>query len=314
LGSSLLDSDDTLELKFEMDSHTALVEAANETTKACGYQERRGRDLFCLGARGISDHPVGSGRDLTGKTSRRACETICTLPDSRLLCSAFMHVGVVMQGHGPPQPRVGPRVCDVGNDKEIEQEEKCVPGENLCWHRTLDLGVATTRPVEPPLALLEAFDFLSVVWDSKFKAGRLIRSLGTAPPASLMQPCATRDEFKSRLSDFSDILKMFQIDDSLLSNPQAIPKDQTGNRIKEVAKQKLPANEAVRVDAAVGRLRWINEIRTGMQHGAVAKKAQQGAAAIGLAWPTTDWAAAWNHVRGVAVEALRELRQAIDIP
>jgi hypothetical protein len=252
--------------------------------------------------------------DATGRTSRLACETKCTLPDSRLLCSGFMHVGMVMLAKWPPAPTLGPRVCDEGHDKEIEEEGECVPGGHSCWHRILDLGVATTRPIEPPLALLEALDFLSVVWRDKFKTDRLIRSLGTAPPGSLMQPCSTRDEFRSRLTDLADIFKMFWIEDSLAPGLPGIKMDQTWNRVKEVAKHQLPATEATRAQAAVDRLRWINEIRTGLQHGAVAQQAQKGAAGIGLTWPTTDWAAAWDHVRGVAVEALRELRQAVDIP
>jgi len=315
LGSSLLESENPLELRFGMDTHTALVEAANETGKDCEYQERRRRDLFCRAVHPPEGLTDPTSHDATGRTSRLACETICTLPDSRFLCSGFMHVAMFMPVRWPPYPQLGPRVCDAGHDDLIMNEEaKCIPGGHSCWHRVLDLGVATTRPIEPPLALLEAIDFLSVVWNEKFKTGRLMQSLGTAPPGSLMLPCSSRDEFKSRLSDLSDIFKMFAIDDSLLSDPKAIKKDQTWNRIKEVAKNHLPAAEADRVEAAADRLRWIVAMRTGLQHGAISQDTRKAAAAIGLQWPATDWSAAWDHVRGVALEDLRELRQAIDIP
>ena len=129
-----------------------------------------------------------------------------------------------------------------------------------------------------------------------------------------MQPCTTRDEFKSRLSDLGDIFKTFTIDDSLLPNPAAIKPDHTFKRIEEVANHQLPATEAGRVKVAIARLRSITTIRNGLQHGGAIQEAQAAAVAIGLPWPLTDWPAAWDYVRGVTLEALRELRQAIDIP
>ena len=148
LGPSLLDKEDPLDLKFGMDTHAALVEEANETGKDCEFQEARGRDLFCsavLPPEALTDPKT---HDATGRTSRVACETVCTLPDSRLLCSAFTHVGVAMLKRWPPHPILGPRVCDAGRDKEITEEANCTPGGHSCWHRVLDLGVATARPVE----------------------------------------------------------------------------------------------------------------------------------------------------------------------
>jgi hypothetical protein len=61
----------------------------------------------------------------------------------------------------------------------------------------------------------------------------------------------------------------------------------------------------------VDTLRLIFDIRAGQQHHGADSRAERAKAALGLHQFGSDWEAAWNHLRAVAVQALDTIREEI---
>jgi hypothetical protein len=58
----------------------------------------------------------------------------------------------------------------------------------------------------------------------------------------------------------------------------------------------------------LGRLGRLQRIRSLLQHPDRHEELVRKVAALGLAWPPADWAAAWERVRAEAADALAALR------
>lgn len=63
-----------------------------------------------------------------------------------------------------------------------------------------------------------------------------------------------------------------------------------------------------RANQALGRLGGLQRIRSLLQHPGGYDELVQVVAALGLAWPPVDWAAAWDRVRAEAADALAAVR------
>lgn len=297
LGSTLGEAETTLVL----DATYADLDRAVSRGKVCDYQDRRGRDLVCLAAEHAESQTAG--------TSRHACENQCPVPDSRVLCSLFMHTTITIERGGAPEPDVLNAVCDAGFDDKIRYENLCRPGENECWRRIIETSAPNVAPPLPPLALPEAFDHLAAVWAVKFPGQPPFIQLSTLATAGELElGCASRDEFKSRLSVLGDALKKINVDKALLTDKGLHP-NATLKRIDDALKTKLGSNPA---KSAIDELEAVTGIRVGYQHSDATAEQATHARAIGLAWPPADWSEAWDHVRAQVVSALREVRRAVE--
>ena len=169
----------------------------------------------------------------------------------------------------------------------------------------LDTAVAPPQPPSfpeqlPAMALPEAFDHLGLAW--RITTGqRLFHVPRAAIPAKLTQPAASAEEFESRCSALCDMLKSFDFpaEGGSLNNMKA--------RLSDL----LGAEVAGRAHSAADTLRLIFDIRAGQQHHGADTRAERAKTALGLPQFGSDWDAAWNHPRAVAVQALDTIREEI---
>ena len=274
-------------------------------------------NLFCLAAERASAAD-GFPASRKGCTSLHSCETKCSLPDTRLLCSNFSHVAVQMANAFPPHPVVVGRVCDAGHTDEVEEEEKCVPGGHACWRRILDLVPSATNEQLPPLALNEALDFLSWIWRARFPlpAQGLIILMTSTNAAEIAQSCSNLVEFRSRMNALVDVLDSLKIDVTLIdqstkdADPTA-PTTPTLKRMHGALKRALPPEAMERAHAGMAVLQNIVTLRNGLIHSDAAKKVPTRAQMLGIEWPPSEWPRTWGLVRDRATTAVREIRQAI---
>ncbi len=173
---------------------------------------------------------------------------------------------------------------------------------------------AAERPVlVSPLGMHASVDYFNAVW--RLAAPQLGADplplfvySSTEAIAKLAFDCGTADEFESRLSGTAQLLKI------------APPKGTTPKKgqhpllaLQQLLDTRLPTVEAERVDAAVERLVAVVALRNGFQHGAAAPRAIKAAELLGLAYPVTDHALAWQQVRRIVVESLTAIREELAV-
>ncbi len=308
-GVELLDDLETL-LRWEVEP--ADIQAAAADRKVCSHQERRGPDLFCIAAQ--KSPSKGPASLMHGATTLHACENVCALPDTQLLCSGFVHVSMDMAHNFPPHPVVMGRVCEKGQQSAIEKEPiGCIPGGNDCWHRVLDLSLTTPETRLSPLALSEAIDFLSWIWKERFpqSSKKLIQLSSASPAAEIAQGCSSPEEFRSRMNALKDVLDALSIDGGLVPAGS----QQTGHeslfRMRQALKGALPQAEYDRAEFALTELQYIVDLRNGLHHADAGKKIPPAARRIGIEWPPRDWEETWSNVRDKCARSLVEVRKAI---
>jgi hypothetical protein len=297
LGRALIESTDaSLTLHAEYDDLIAVVDAP----KGCSHQERRPSGLYCIAAK----QPA--------PTTLHACDSTCDLPDTRLLCSGFVHLEMAMAATFPPAPIAAGRICEKGQQKRIEEAKiRCTPGGHDCWHRLVELAPEPHEASLHPLALNEALDFLGWVWRAKFAKSqtKLIRLASSAAAAEVSQPCSTADAFRSRMNALADLLDSLKIDGALMPAPGQTKG--TLNRLLAALREALPQDEFERAEVAIKALRSVVAIRTGLHHSDAGHDAPAAARTLGLDWPPADWGSAWEQIRDCAARAVRDVRQAI---
>lgn len=159
-----------------------------------------------------------------------------------------------------------------------------------------------------PLALPDAFDYLDLAWRLVTKE-KLVTLTRAGPLAAMTQPASSREEFESRCSGLGDLLNGFTT---------AIKQDRsTGTSATPSLKglhDKLGAllgDDAGRAQDAVEMLRHIVRVRVGQQHRRSDTDAERSRNALRLNSYDNNWAAAWERVRVVAVQALTTIREEI---
>src|SRR5439155_6598562 len=117
------------------------------------------------------------------------------------------------------------------------------------------------RSYSSPFSLPEAMDYLDAVWQVRFKK-KLLRLGSTTAAAELALPCSTEDEFRSRVSAFSDALARMNVP-ATRSLPQ-----KAGSLIKLEAhiKASVPTAGMTRISDAIAILKAIAGIRAGTEH------------------------------------------------
>jgi hypothetical protein len=73
----------------------------------------------------------------------------------------------------------------------------------------------------------------------------------------------------------------------------------------------LGTEEAGRAHSAADTLRLIFDIRAGQQHHGADTRAERAKTALGLLQFASDWEAAWDHLRAIAMQAVDTIREEI---
>jgi hypothetical protein len=164
-----------------------------------------------------------------------------------------------------------------------------------------------------PLGLGDAFDHLDAVWQLAFGKGhRLLQLKRAAEVIGLTQPCATAEEFDSRVSDLIEVIKALEIQDADV--PEALrskPKEESLNRLVGALQTRLAPDEWPRAERAIGVLRAVTNVRVAAQHSGAAAKGVKALAELGIDYPIRDYAKAWDQIRSKTVAALTDLREAV---
>lgn len=172
-------------------------------------------------------------------------------------------------------------------------------------------GDETGAPL-PAEALPEALDFLASVWQNV--TGRQLFEVRRVSPASeLGFPVRTREDFKSRMSAFGDVLKTIQVDQSLIDpiGAKGLAADATLGRLKLAVENRLSAPEVDTAIAAIAQLQDIVRVRVALQHQHAKPDLPNALAKLSIAFPAA-WSEVWEAVRQKAVAALRDLRHALE--
>jgi hypothetical protein len=114
------------------------------------------------------------------------------------------------------------------------------------------------------------------------------------------------------MSDLAVVLGSLWVGDALLPEPspgeQLPPPNESLNRVRLCLQARLATDAFERAEHAVRRLGRLQRIRSLLQHGGGHDELVRRLAALGVAWPPPDWAAAWERVRAEAADALVVLR------
>ncbi len=163
-----------------------------------------------------------------------------------------------------------------------------------------------------PGSLSHSFDYLNSVWRLKFgKMQRLFQLRSAASTAGLEEPCKSKDEFQARMSSLSDIIKCFDIPDSLLGGV-SIPPDQTINRLRAALAHIVAGGLSMDLTAALSTLTAVNDLRVSFQHASTRVNQVTAFKSLGITFPGTDWSEDWDRVRSLTAGALRLIAEEID--
>jgi hypothetical protein len=294
----------------EVDELLALI----NTSKACTHQQAEGPDLLCLAASSKDQTAIGTtGWHRVAPTSRPLCAG-CQMPDAAVVCSHFSHPQVSgLRSMGGVRRQLDSAMCNLGRE-EIQQPGGCHPGGHRCWQRVVGLQVATPTEVAHPRALAEVLDAVAAWWRLAVVNKPLLRLESGTSITGLALPCTSRAEFTHRLSELAVVLGSLRVDDDQV-RPGLDPgvelprKDQSVARLRAALKVKIADPDSLeRANQALDRLGRLQRIRSLLQHPGGHDELVRKVAALGLAWPPSDWTAAWERVRAEAADALAGLR------
>lgn len=281
-------------------------------SKTCAYQMASGRDMFCSAAARDDATAVGSsGLRRLAPTSEPSCFE-CELPDTDFLCSHLKHPQVQgSQTLNDYRRMLVSALCDL--DRPEIRNKNCHAGGNQCWTRIVEPTIEAPPAVPfSPRDLPVALDFLDAVWERLFKH-RLLGRLTTEKTAAIVLPCATKEEFDSRLGDLNELFKRMNIpDDDLPEEKRAqIHEQATFVRMQSCLDAKIE-DEADRekVKNGIERLRAINTVRNKLTHGG--SELTNALNRLGIEYPITDYSKAWDSIRSKAAEALTTIRKVIE--
>jgi hypothetical protein len=161
------------------------------------------------------------------------------------------------------------------------------------------------RAAPSPFDLVAALDYLDAVW--RIAHGRdthLVVYPRAQAVASLTYPANTADEFGSRLSALTDVLKNLRI-----------PKggNQGGGhplqRLAAYLVTELEPESHSRASGELEVLRAVVRVRHGLQHASADTDGILALKELGLNYPIMDWAGAWDTIRGRTIDALDAIRE-----
>jgi hypothetical protein len=164
----------------------------------------------------------------------------------------------------------------------------------------------------PSEALNDAFDFLDSVWRNVTNKD-LLEVHRVSSVARLTVTVKNRSDFSGRLSDLAEVFKAIKVDDSFIDAKLAkdLTPDKSLGRLKVAVQKLLKSPDADVATRAVEVLQDIVRVRAAIQHEDAQPDLPTSLARLGIKHPA-DWPQAWEVVRHRAVDALRDLRQALE--
>jgi hypothetical protein len=159
----------------------------------------------------------------------------------------------------------------------------------------------TAGQFHSPFTLPAAADYLDVVWQLRFRE-RLITPPGVERSARLATDVSTADEVDSCLSALAELLKGMHVPST--PGVGGHPLQRLGPFLRDV----LPAEAHARVERAVTILDAARTIRAGAQHSGARSRSVDAYALLGLRYPVSEWAAAWQQIQVACAEAFDSIR------
>lgn len=293
------------------DDVQVLVDLAAEAP--CDYRRKSDRDYYCIAA-SLQD-PTYTGvidGHRAAPTSLPICHN-CRLPRADYLCAMFSHAEVtgLMTGSGIVGRQLTGAMCNAGHEGASEAPEGCQPGGHDCWRRMIEIEEVATEPYSLPGDLPQALDTLGAFWKLAFgKANKLLTFHSTAEIAELTQECSTREEFRSRMSSWADVVNKLSVAPELLPRGQE-RRSGTLNQLEDCLVHHLPADLRPEIDVPLRQLRNIMGVRTAMQHSGTIGGLPASLAKLGIDDAPPNWAGAWARVRSATADALISLRSTL---
>jgi hypothetical protein len=281
--------------------------------KRCRWRHQEEGEDWCAAAAGDTSPLVvtkqRNGRKLAA-TTERLCDG-CGVPDARLICSHFVHpsvTGTPAENGTQVERTLSGAECNIGRNCIAEDPTGCVPGGHSCWRRLVEPERRKARPV-PPLAIVEALDFLDAVWRLTFDRQRLIGTTALVHIARLEQQAVDRQDVRDRLSDLADVFDALEIPAPLAPSPPG--REGTLLRLNRLLSEKIIDPEGIeRVSVAVEKLRAVVRIRAGLQHSGAGPSLPASFAVLGIGYPP-DWTLVWDQIKEAVIEALTVLRDEV---
>lgn len=180
----------------------------------------------------------------------------------------------------------------------------------------LTLPAFEAIPAAPsPLDLVAALDYLDTVWRLTHDKAHLFNLHSAQATAQLAFDANTPAEFESRMSALGDVLrscKTPKADVSAAGEPRAAKskkdRDKQLTPLEQHLIDRLPESQG-RIEAAVGTLSHVIDVRDGGQHSGARGKGAVALAALGVGYPPPSWPDAWNAISAKTIEALEAIRE-----
>lgn len=188
-----------------------------------------------------------------------------------------------------------------GIDGVLEEYVRRIVRKYHVFHRV-------ERPVlASPLTLPSALGYLDTAW--RVMAGREVHLVVLPSPeraAALAFDAGTRAEFLERIGALGDVLKCLNV---------PAGGDQKGGhpleRLRAFLLGRLPSESHELITRALDQLVAVKDIRNGGLHAEAEPAALRAYQALGVAFPITNPAAAWDAVRIATVGALDAIREEV---
>ncbi|MCJ7511039.1 MAG: hypothetical protein MUP14_09175, partial [Dehalococcoidia bacterium] len=209
--------------------------------------------------------------------------------------------------------------CELGRRVDETSATECVPGGRDCWLQTYQPAKAVLAGVavqaQPPAAeaappavqaeaessIAEVIDHLNIVFERRYKQ-RLIPIQHARSIADLMGDCGTDDVLQHKLQVAASLLKDMNLK-GLLTHEEVKGCQGPIDLLACLATRDFPGLE----DHHLKDLRNINKLAAGYPRHATVKNMERAHAELGLPYPVTDYAKAWEIVRETFIQSLRQI-------
>jgi hypothetical protein len=168
--------------------------------------------------------------------------------------------------------------------------------------------VTTEEPVDDtfvsPFMLPASIDYLDAVWQNRFQQP-LVVPPGVERSARLAFTASNVEEADSRLSALAELLKNLNVPGTPGVDGHPL------KRMKAFLLEALPSEAHGRVTYAIEILDAARGMRVGGQHYGVSPRTIAACAQLGIAYPVSDWSAAWARIQSKATAAVDAIRDEI---
>jgi hypothetical protein len=222
----------------------------------------------------------------------------------------FWGSGFQVDGEGDWEMTISPAVLRFYGVKDIRDYLRRVV-------EMLTLPAFEAVPAAPsPLGLVAAVDYLDTVWRlAHDKAPHLFNLHSAQATAQLAFDANTPAEFESRMSALGDILRSCKVpktDVPAAGEGQGAKSNKGRDKPLTPLERHLVAllpESSGRIEAAIGTLGNVIDVRDGGQHSGARGKGAVALAALGVGYPPRSWPDAWNTISAKAIEALDAIRE-----